>query len=63
MRFQVDIDCNNAAFGETDADTSNEVADILHTLSLVLQGQPDRDSGPLYDTNGNFVGRWSFENE
>lgn len=61
MRFQLEIDCDNAAFGETDADTSGQVAYILHELSARLIDNPNRDSGALYDTNGNRVGQWSYE--
>ena len=48
MRFNLTIDCDNAAFEE---DAAGEVARIV---AEYFQGEPD--NRPLFDVNGNRVG-------
>ena len=58
MEFRLTIDCDNAAFGDDEQERADEVArillDLLHRLT--------EESGTAHDSNGNTVGKWSFEN-
>lgn len=60
-RFTLEISTDNASFGDTFADTAEEVSRILRALATHLedmsQGYP---MGNLRDLNGNTVGRWSL---
>ena len=59
MRFQLNMSCDNAAFGDWSGD---EVARILQTIAQRCASivTIDSDSGTIRDANGNTVGRWSF---
>lgn len=58
MRFTLTIDCDNAAFGEDDADLFNEVAWIIRKQAEAMDAgmQPNT----LRDSNGNTVGSANF---
>lgn len=61
MRFILEIQCDNAAFGEDDATRGIELARILrHTANrLAATGFSAGSTRKLSDVNGNTVG--SFE--
>ena len=73
MKFLLNIDCNNAAFGEDDNARAFEVArilqDIRRRLLLVdMRGNYGDARGgwtghfqTIYDANGNDVGRYAFK--
>lgn len=54
MKVTITIECDNAAFGDTDASRHEELAHILKCLAHDLYGQhvPQK----LRDSNGNTVG-------
>jgi hypothetical protein len=56
---------NNAAFGETPAETAGEVACILLELTKrIMQNEDGCQSGttyPIRDSNGNKIGHAVFE--
>jgi hypothetical protein len=52
MRFELKIDCENAAFEETG---SMETARILKVLAAALE-EDGTGPWPLFDENGNRVG-------
>jgi len=56
MRFTLTIDCDNEAFGER----LGEVSSILYS-AYVKVGHDGIESDSLRDSNGNTVGRFSFE--
>lgn len=60
MKFKLEIECDNAAFGDGMAATNAEVSRILKSLahSLIIDGY---GNGPLRDWNGNTVGSYKFE--
>jgi len=55
--YHIHIDIDNAAFGDTDFDARNELADILeaHAERLRVHG-PENTRVNLKDHNGNTVG-------
>jgi hypothetical protein len=56
--FTLTIDTGNAVFAD---DPRPELARILESLAVRL---PDaNDSGTVRDSNGNTVGRWTFETD
>lgn len=64
MRFQITIDCDNAAFG---ADRDYELGRILRGAAKKIEtGEgpdpmiPTRARLPLYDSNDNRVGEATF---
>lgn len=65
MKFKLEIDCDNAAFqGEYGDEAVTEVSDILSRLAFQLvAGDANREAGNLHDSNGNFVGYWTFTEE
>lgn len=54
--FTLTIETGNAAFGD---DPTSEVAAILTKLARQISYQDQTDT--VRDTNGNTVGRWTFE--
>lgn len=67
MKFTLEIDCDNAAFGEGDGiQRIDEIEKILRRLGGHLYRNADvlgdLDS-PLYDSNGNRVGFAKFERD
>ncbi len=62
MKFILEINCDNAAFGDHEANTTecaDEVARILRYAAGVLT----RGSQVLRDINGNKVGGFEFSND
>ena len=59
MRFNLEIDCDNAAFGETENECAREVERILRTLSPYWT----TGGAGIRDTNGNSVGTFYFTND
>jgi len=68
--FKLDIRTDNAAFGETDCETFQEIAWVLIQLRRRMQKEAACDDGgtrvgkwiePIRDTNGNIVGTFSYE--
>lgn len=57
MTFRVEIETDNAAFG----DEKGELARILRRLADRLDDGADR--GRCFDLNGNVVGRWALNEE
>lgn len=60
MQFRIEIDCGNAAFGENQYDTEQEVVRILREAADKLEFC-GFDHAYLYDYNGNRVGSADFE--
>lgn len=54
MNFRLEIDCNNAAFGDSNEEVLIAVGHILRALSDTLDNS-ERE-GHLWDTNGNIIG-------
>ena len=62
MKFTIDIDCGNAAFGEDDHERGEELARILKIVARQLEDGFIR--GFCYDANGNTVGTYkTFEED
>jgi hypothetical protein len=58
--FKLEIDCDNAAFGDGDMDECRrEVQRILAAASRSF-GDTGNDSGRLRDINGNRVGSFEY---
>jgi hypothetical protein len=58
MNFSLMLECDNSAFGGTAYLRAAEVAQILtRATDALMDGHTD---GPLYDSNGNQVGLFSF---
>ena len=54
MKYEISIDCDNAAFGESEDDLKAEITRILqHVLKF---GFNLTEGNKLYDANGNAVG-------
>lgn len=58
MKFTLEIDCDNAAFGDSEDERHTEVARIL--TGLADQIEHGYIKAQLYDANGNAVGVASF---
>jgi hypothetical protein len=65
MKFKLEIECGNAAFGEYWEDTAAEIARILidaaTEIDAKLEGEPHGYKQPLRDANGNKVGFYEIE--
>lgn len=61
--FKIEIDADNAAFGESNFDAAIEIGSILRALGNRLAlGEIEANSAQwLRDTNGNRVGTYKFE--
>lgn len=61
MKFKIEIDTANAAFGEGIYETGAELAQILRRLASKLEneGCGQYDTGSLRDVNGNKVGSYN----
>ena len=68
--FKLEIRTDNAAFGETDCETFQEIAAVLIGLRRSMQAEAAADDGscrtgkwiePLRDTNGNIIGTFTYE--
>jgi hypothetical protein len=55
MKLRIEIDCDNAAFGETDLDRGHALAVLLRELADDLEGGEGVPRG-LLDVNGNTCG-------
>ncbi len=61
MKFALDINMDNAAFGEDDDGGSYELRRILKALVVGDNGPREGNtSGTVRDSNGNTVGSWSI---
>lgn len=66
MKFVLEINCDNAAFGETVVEAENEVGRMLMQIAeKVRNGEMTNNIGrtqyrTLFDCNGNNVGAASF---
>lgn len=60
MKFRLEIDMDNAAFGDDRSERAAEVARILAELATVMDanGLQRGDTGAVHDYNGNRVGGW-----
>lgn len=55
--FTLTINCDGAAFGESDYDRAVEIRGCLEAVLFAGRARPG-DTGPIRDTNGNRVGEW-----
>lgn len=60
MHFSLNLECSNAAFGETERERNAEIARILRALADRLCNS-SIDPGSLSDANGNTVGNWNMD--
>lgn len=60
MKFKLEIDCDNAAFGDNMAMTFWELGRMLYALSKRI-AETGEEEGKLRDKNGNTVGKYWFE--
>lgn len=56
MTFKLEINCDNAAFGDT---PGIEVAALLRDIADAVEENPETRS--IFDTNGNTVGQYAFK--
>lgn len=56
MKFRIEIDCSNAAFGDGQQDWAQETSKILAQAMLLLDAMDDNAPFYLSDSNGNCVG-------
>jgi hypothetical protein len=61
MTFTCTIDCDNAAFGETEDARAMELGQILRRV--IGKVENGHDSAAAYDTNGNRVGSYTITDE
>ena len=70
--FKLQIETNNAAFGETDCETFQEIGYILRRLRLRLTTAAAANCGycraeqwiePIRDLNGNIIGSFTYQRE
>lgn len=68
--FKLEIKTDNAAFGETDCETFQQIASVLIDLRRKMQSEAANDDGgtrvdkwiePIRDTNGSIVGTFTYE--
>lgn len=62
MKFKLEINCTNAAFGESLYDLRSQVAGILHSYAEKLMDD-DHSFAALRDENGNTCGFCEFVSE
>lgn len=68
-RLTIDVEIDNAAFTGSDPDDSVDVAfytadELRGVLTRVADNVSEgRDYGPVIDSNGNTVGRWSIASD
>lgn len=62
MKFKIEIDCDNAAFGTSLDDRNLQVAEILRGVRNALRNEGGFTMRvfPLFDSNGNRVGSASY---
>lgn len=62
MKFLAEIDCDNAAFGESNYELLSEVERILQVgIARIPLPMATGEPVKLYDINGNTVGLLKFE--
>lgn len=61
MIFKLEVDCGNAAFGDSPDEVASELLGIFATTIKRLRDGDD--SGHARDRNGNTVGSWSYEDD
>lgn len=70
--FKLEFETDNAAFGETDCATFQQIAAVLIDLRRKMQSEAANDVGgdrttrwiePIRDANGNRIGSFTYENE
>ena len=68
--FKLEFETGNAAFGETDCETFQEIGWILRQLRARMTKEAANDCGgcratrwiePIRDTNGNRIGSFTYE--
>jgi hypothetical protein len=57
--FKLEVDCENAAFEEWQAEIARILRELAHKLDQD-DGRRDLGGGYLMDVNGNRVGDWRF---
>ena len=60
--FRLEINMDNAAFGETDEDRAQELGRILDETSIAIVEHAEA-RGIVRDINGNTVGHWKITDE
>jgi hypothetical protein len=63
MRFTLEIDCNNAAFGDGADEVLDEVKRILLGAAYNCDLLNEGETLNLFDSNGNKVGKMIIVNE
>ena len=67
--FKLEFETDNAAFGETDCETFQEIGWILRQLRARMTKEAANDCGgcratrwiePIRDTNGNTIGSFTY---
>jgi ADP-heptose:LPS heptosyltransferase len=60
MTFNLELQCTNAAFGNTDEERALEIARILKIAMIAVRAAPSigNTAAILRDANGNVVGSW-----
>lgn len=70
--FKLEFETENAAFGETDCETFQQIATVLIDLRRKMQSEAANDVGgcrttrwiePVRDINGNKIGSFTYEKE
>ena len=70
--FKLEFETDNAAFGETDCETFQQIASVLIDVRRKMQAEAANDIGgsrttqwieSIRDTNGNTIGRFTYEKE
>jgi len=61
MKFTLEIDMENAAFGPTPSDLRQELQRLLEAVSRSLRYIDSEDEGIIRDLNGNRVGHWGVK--
>jgi hypothetical protein len=62
MKFKLEIDCDNDAFGGSPAMATIELGRILEEIARKLDRE-GQTKGYAWDCNGNRVGAWSLDEE
>ena len=70
--FKLEFETDNAAFGETDCETFQQISTVLIDLRRRIQAEAAADDGgtrmgkwiePIRDMNGNTIGSFTYEKE
>lgn len=60
MGFKLEFKTDNAAFHEDEYAMAEEVSSILKGVAEKIAAADGTTEGPVRDTNGNTVGKWSL---